>query len=168
MENLIEVLHEESTKYEGLMELSSRKTSIIMQGDLEGLQAITEEEQEVIGNVNRLEKRRMEVTSDIANVLNKDVNTLKLKDLVQMLASRPAEQALLAAAQERLQQVVFQLQEINLQNKVLIEHSLELVEFDMNLIQSMKTAPQTANYNKGAYTSGNTIGVGNRGFDAKQ
>ena len=90
----------------------------------------------------------MEVTSDIANVLNKDVNTLKLKDLVQMLSSRPAEQAMLSTAQERLQQVVFQLQEINLQNKVLIEHSLELVEFDMNLIQSMKTAPQTANYNK--------------------
>ena len=70
MENLIEVLHEESTNYEGLMELSSRKTSIIIEGDLEGLQAIMEEEQEVIGAINRLEKRRVEVTSDIANVLN--------------------------------------------------------------------------------------------------
>ena len=45
---------------------------------------------------------------------------------------------------------------------------VELVEFDLNLLQAMKTAPQTANYNRGAYNAGNTYSAGYNGFDAKQ
>ena len=168
MENLIEVLKNESSEYEGLLELSQEKTSYIVKGDLENLQKITDEEQEWVARLNRLEKKRVEVTADIANVLNKDVTTLKLTNLIEMLAARPAEQKQLAEAVERLQKVVHEMQTVNERNRDLIQHSLELVEFDMNLLQSMKAAPQTANYNRGAYSTGNTMGVNYRGFDAKQ
>ena len=168
MENLIEVLKSECVEYEGLLELSQQKTSYIVKGDLENLQKITDEEQEWVGRLNRLEKKRVEVTTDIANVLNKDVTTLKLTNLIEMLAARPAEQKQLADAVERLQKVVHEMQTVNERNRDLIQHSLELVEFDMNLLQAMKAAPQTANYNKGAYNTGNTMGASYHGFDAKQ
>ena len=168
MESLIEVLNGESSEYEGLLELSKQKTSCIVKADLEQLQKITDEEQEWLGRLQRLEKKRMETTADIANVLNKDVTTLKLTNLIEMLAARPSEQKLLAEAVERLQQVVREMQTVNERNRELIQHSLELVEFDMNLLQAMKAAPQTANYNKGAYSAGNTMGANYRGFDAKQ
>ncbi len=168
MENLIEVLNGESSEYEGLLELSKQKTSYIVKADLENLQKITDEEQEWLGRLQRLEKKRVETTADIANVLNKDVTTLKLTNLIEMLAARPAEQKQLADAVERLQSVVREMQTVNERNRDLIQHSLELVEFDMNLLQAMKAAPQTANYNKGAYSAGNTMGVNYRGFDAKQ
>lgn len=168
MENLIEVLQQECVEYNGLLELSRRKTPIIVAGDLEKLQKITDEEQEWVGRITHLEKKRSEVTADIANVLNKDVTTMKLRDLVQMLSARPAEQKLLSDACDGLQGVVRQVQAVNEQNRELIQHSLELVEFDINLLQSMKAAPQTANYNRGAYTAGETMGVAGPGFDAKQ
>lgn len=168
MENLIEVLKSESGEYEGLLELSQKKTAFIVKGDLENLQKITDEEQVWVGRLNRLEKKRIEVTTDIANVLNKDVTTLKLTNLIEMLAARPAEQKQLSDAVERLQKVVHEMQAVNERNRDLIQHSLELVEFDMNLLQSMKAAPQTANYNRGAYSTGNTMGVNYQGFDAKQ
>lgn len=168
MENLIEVLQQEYTEYNGLLELSRRKTPIIVAGDLENLQKITDEEQEWVGRITHLEKKRTEVTADIANVLNKDVKTMKLRDLVQMLAARPAEQKQLADACDGLQNVVHQVQSVNEQNRELIQHSLELIEFDMNLLQSAKSAPQTANYNRGAYSAGETMGTVNHGFDAKQ
>ena len=38
----------------------------------------------------------------------------------------------------------------------------------LNLLTAMRTAPTTANYNKGAYNTGSVIGTGNHGFDAKQ
>jgi len=57
---------------------------------------------------------------------------------------------------------------VNEQNRDLIQQSLEMVEFDLNLIHSMKSAPQTANYNKGAYTAGTVIGTDTGSFDAKQ
>lgn len=168
MENLIEILNGECSEYEGLLKLSNEKTAFIVKGDLENIQRITDEEQEWVGRLNRLEKKRIEVTADIANVLNKDVTTLKLTNLIQLLNARPAEQQLLAETKERLQTVVREMQQINERNRELIQHSLELVEFDLNLLQSMKTAPQTANYNKGAYNAGNTLSVGHKGFDAKQ
>lgn len=168
MENLIEVLNGESSEYEGLLELSKQKTSCIVKADLEELQKITDEEQEWLTRLHHLEKKRVETTADIANVLNKDVTTLKLTNLIEMLAARPAEQKQLADAVERLQSVVHEMQSVNERNRELIQHSLELVEFDMNLLQSLKAAPQTANYNRGAYSAGDTMGVNYRGFDAKQ
>lgn len=168
MENLITVLGKECIEYEGLLELSMKKTPAIVSGDLEKLQKITDEEQDVVGRISRLEKAREEVTADIANVLNKDVKALKLPALIQMLEGRPQEQKLLAASHDRLRTAVRGLQKVNEQNRELIANALELVEFDMTLLQSMKTAPETANYNAGAYSAGSTMGSYGGGFDAKQ
>ena len=168
MENLINVLEEEGKAYEELLELSMKKTPIIVGGDLDGLQKITDEEQMVVARINRLDAKREEVTKDIANVLNKDVTKLKLADIIQMLSQRPEEQKQLASAHDKLKEVVGQMVRINEQNRDLIQSSLEMVEFDLNLIQSMKAAPQTANYTKGAYSQGTYMGRSSRGFDAKQ
>ncbi|MCM1541746.1 MAG: flagellar protein FlgN [Blautia sp.] len=168
MENLIDVLNRECTEYEGLLALSQKKTPIIASGSLEELQKITDDEQNVVIRINHLEKQRIEVTKDIANVLNRDVDKLKLTNLIEMLAGRPVEQEQLEAAHDRLRTAVYGLQRVNEQNKELLTNALEMVEFEMTLLQSMKAAPETANYNRGAYTSGNTMGVPSRGFDAKQ
>ena len=168
MENLINVLDQECTEYEGLLALSQKKTPIIASGNLEDLQKITDDEQNVVVRINHLEKQRVEVTKDIANVLNRDVDSLKLSNLIEMLASRPAEQEKLTVVHDRLQTAVRNLQRINEQNKELLTNALEMVEFEMTLLQSMKAAPETANYNRGAYTAGNTMGVPSSGFDAKQ
>lgn len=168
MENLISVLQDEAEAYEKLLELSMKKTPIIVNGDLEGLQKITDEEQDVVADINHLEVKREDVTKDIANVLNRDVAKLKLTDIIQMLAQRPAEQKQLAAAHDRLKDVVRRMEQVNEQNKGLIQQSLEMVEFDLNLIHSMHSAPQTANYDRGAYSLGTVMGSSTGGFDAKQ
>ncbi len=168
MENLIAVLDKEYSEYEGLLELSQKKTPIIVSGNLEKLQKITDEEQELVSRINHLEKRRVEITADIANVLNKDVTTLKLKNLIELLAGRPVEQKALAEAHDRLQSAVRGLKRVNEQNSELLKEALEMVEFEMNMLHAMKTAPETANYTKGAYNSGDTMGIITSGFDAKQ
>ncbi len=168
MENLIEVIEQEGIEYEGLLSLSQKKTPIIVSGDLEALQKITDDEQESVSRISHLEKKRTEVTADIANVLNRDVTKLKLRDMIDMLAARPAEQQRLAAAHDRLQSAVHELQRTNEQNKELLGNALEMVEFEMNLLQASKAAPETANYTRSAYNTGDTMGVAGGGFDAKQ
>lgn len=168
MENLIEVLGQESEEYEGLLALSQKKMRIIASANLEDLQRITDDEQEVVSRLNRLEKRRIEVAADIANVLNKDVETMKLTNLIEMLSARPAEQAALAAVHDRLKSVVREVQRTNEQNRELLEEALELVNFEMNMLQAYKAAPETANYTRSAYNSGAQMGVDSGGFDAKQ
>ena len=168
MENLIEVLEQQSVTYAGLLELSKQKTPFIVEGDLENINRITDEEQIWLSKLASLEKKRTEVMKDIACVLNKDVATLKITNLVEMLSARPQEAALLAAARDSLAKVVRELQLVNERNKELIDHSLRLVEFDLTLLQSMKAAPTTANYDRGAYNTGSMMGVGTSSFDAKQ
>ncbi len=168
MENLIEVLALESDEYEKLLDLSQKKTPFIVSGDLQNLQKITDEEQFLVSRVSNLEKRRIEITADIANVLNKDVETLKLANLIDMLSGRPQEQAKLAEVHDRLRNAAHGLQRTNEQNKELLTNALEMVEFEMNLLRAMKAAPATANYTKGAYNAGDTMGVGEGRFDAKQ
>lgn len=168
MENLIEVLNNESQEYENLLGLSTRKTPVIISGDLDELAKITDEEQDVVSRITRLEAKRQEVFADIANVINKDVKTLLLTDLIQILEQRPEEQQKLAKVHDQLRTVVHAVKRVNEQNRELIQSSLEMVEFDLNMLQSMKAAPETANYNRGAYNVGSSIGVESGGFDAKQ
>ena len=61
-----------------------------------------------------------------------------------------------------------QMKRVNEQNQMLLENALDMVNFDLSLIQAMRQAPETANYNKGAYSSGSIMGSANGMFDAKQ
>lgn len=168
MENLIDVLNKECQEYENLLSLSQAKTPIVVSGDLEELARITDEEQRVVGNINHIDLKRQEVFADIANVINKDVNTLKLGDLVDMLSRRPEEQQRLAKVHDRLRTVVQAVRSANEQNRELIKNAMEMVNFNLSMLQAMKTAPETANYNRGAYNAGMTMGSNQAGFDAKQ
>ncbi len=168
MEDLISILEQEDSLYEDLLKLSMSKTPVLISGDLEALSRITEDEQEIVNKVNALDKKREEGMKDIANVLGKDVKTLKLTDLIDVLRSRPAEQNRLAAIYDKLSDTIGQMKRTNEQNKELIESSLEMVQFDMNVLQAYKAAPETANYSKNALNSGAYMGNTKGGFDAKQ
>lgn len=167
MENLTDTLRRECTEYEGLLDISRRKTPIIIQGDLEQLQKITDDEQERVSKILHLDHEREVGMKDIATVLGKDASNMKLSDLIDTLGKRPEEQRTLAELHDRLIAVVRELKRVNEQNGELLNNSLEMVDFEINLLHASKAAPETANYNRGAYNAGSTMGV-THGFDAKQ
>ncbi|MBQ8031122.1 MAG: flagellar protein FlgN [Butyrivibrio sp.] len=168
METLVDVLDREGSLYEKLLGLSSRKTTIIIKGDLKALAEITDEEQCIIGDIQLAEKQRVAAMTDIANVLNMDVNSLKLTDLIQVLEKRPADQKNLAVQRDRLVAVADNVRRVNGQNQELLKSSIEMVQFEMNIIQASKRAPQTANYSRAVDTTGECLGYTSGGFDAKQ
>lgn len=168
MEDLLNTLEKENEEYERLLALSMKKTPVIVDADLTQLQQITDEEQEIVSRINRLDKVRNDCMKQIAGVINKDVNELTLGMVVDIFKKRPAEHKKLAEVYDRLKNTVYQMKRTNEQNQELIKSSLELVQFDMNVLQAMKAAPETANYTKNAYSSGDIIGTGAGRFDAKQ
>ena len=168
MENLISLLEQENGEYEKLLELSMQKTPVIIEGDISKLEKITDEEQIIVGKVNRLDKEREQVMQDIATVLNKDVQTLKLGKLTALLSGRPAEQQKLSEIHAKLKVTMNQMVRVNNQNRELIQSSLEMVQYNINVLKSMKAAPETANYTREAFNSGSTMGYEQKGFDAKQ
>ena len=167
MEELLDTLEKENAQYETLLGLSERKTQIIVKGDIAALEQITDEEQIVVNKISHLDSKRETVTKDIANVINKDVETLKLSTLIELLKTQPKEQKRLMEIHDKLQVTVGTIRRLNEQNEELIRHSLEMVEFDLNMVRAMKQAPETANYDRSAANTGGMLGsLG--GFDAKQ
>ena len=168
IEDLITTLEMEITEYTKLLELSEKKTPIIVKGDIEKLRKITDDEQGVADRIVNLDSKRAEITKDIAGVLNTDVETLTLSVLIQVLERRPVEQQQLAGVRDRLKTVVDSVKMVNGNNMELINRSLEMVEFDLNLMKSMRQAPETNNYGRSAINSGSILGGNVGGFDAKQ
>lgn len=168
LENLIDVLDGETGQYEQLITLAESKTSAIVAGDIENLGKIMEEEQEIVGRIQGMEKKRNKFLADIANVVNRDVETLKLIDLIQMLESMPDQQQKLADVQKHMRTTIDKLRETNGKNQMLLSERLDMVNFNLDMIRAMKSAPQTANYSKDAYTNGQSLGILHGGFDAKQ
>jgi len=168
IDDLVTTLEMEITEYTKLLELSKKKTPVIIKGDMEQLRKITDDEQIVADNIVNLDSKRMAVTKDIAGVLNTDVETLKLSVLINVLERRPVEQQRVADVRDRLKAVVDSVKMINDNNRELIKHSLEMIEFDMNLLKAMRQAPETNNYGRGALNSGSILGGTVGGFDAKQ
>ena len=168
MENLMDLLEQENSEYEKLLELSMQKPPTIIEGDIEKLNKITDDEQIIVGKVNRLDKEREKIMKDIATVLNKDVQTLKLSQLIALLAEKPAQQNRLSAIHTKLKITMDQMVRVNNRNRELIQSSLDMVQYNMNILKSMKAAPETANYTKGAYNSGSLMGAGQKSFDTKQ
>lgn len=166
VEELISVLEEECEIYDKLLPIAEEKTNVIIKNDLETLRKITIQEHETVDRVNALERKREQVIFDIATVLNQDKDTLNLTKIIQLLEKQPKEQKLLGELHSRLKRTVGRLVDVNFQNKSLIEQSLEMIEFNMNLIQSTRTLPGN-NYTKGATTiDAPSLQTGT--FDAKQ
>ncbi len=167
LENLIDTLKKENDEYVQLLSLSQEKTGRIVSADLEGLQDIVGKEQVIIERLGALERKREECVADIGNVLNIPVAELKLDKLIMMLDRQPADQKKLIDVHTELKKTLGAMVTVNDNNKVLLQESLDMIEFELNLARSAKMAPETANYGKSA-ASIDTVPGGAGTFDAKQ
>ena len=166
IETLIDVLDKENTEYEGLLDLSKDKTSAIVHGDVDKLQELLGHEQKYIDRINALEDKRQQNVKDICNVLNLSEKGMKIDMIIEMLNKQPKEHDALQEVHLKLKRTLNQLTRINDNNKVLLKESMDMIEFEMNLVKNSVVAPQTGNYSKGAYEQVNMAGTGC--FDAKQ
>ena len=166
IDTLIETLIKENEEYETLLELSMEKTGIIVRSDHDGLNEIVMKEQKVVERINVLEKKRSEVTNDIGVVLNRKPQELTLTKLVEMLANQPRECGMLKEIHDKLSKTLSRMVQVNESNKALLNESLEMLQFEMNLLQSMKQAPETTNYSGNTYANNSYGGMAS--FDAKQ
>ncbi|MCR4960905.1 MAG: flagellar protein FlgN [Lachnospiraceae bacterium] len=168
VDTLIDVLNREDTEYRQIIELSSRKTQAIVKGDIDELEHVTDDEQLIVDRINACEKERASTMKEIAKILNTDVSGLKLSVLISLLDKSPKEQKALAKIHDKLHETLHEVKLINERNEELLNSAREMVDFNLTLIQSMRKAPETANYNRGAYNTGSTMGSMEGGFDAKQ
>lgn len=166
VEELLKVLSKEREEYEVLYGLSCDKRDAIVEKDISLLENISDSEQQVSFRLRELEKSRISIMKDMSVVLGHDNESLTVSEIVGLLEKQPEERAALESARDDLVDAAGRMQFMNEQNKMLLEQAVEMVEFDLNLLKGLRQAPETANYNKNAYNTGDLLPEG--GFDFKQ
>ena len=146
IEELIMVLGDEEKVYAEIIPVAEEKTRVIVNNDLQSLNSITEEEQALIGRISKLEKKRQEVIRNIGIVMNKKESELNFITIIDLLKGQEKEQE-------------------ELRNQMLIKQSIEMIDFDINLMQSLRTSPGVGQYNTSSEVE--IQGMNKGMFDAK-
>lgn len=169
MEELITVMEDELKEYKNFIPILNDKTKSIIENKVDELQSISTVEQQYLDRINNLDKKREEIIKNIAILFDKDYKTLNLKGIIEMLDKQPKDQFALSKLHDEMKATVKVILEINEHNKSLIEQSLEMIEFNMNVIKSTWMSPGSNNYDKGANVNGlSLVSSEDRSFDAKQ
>ncbi|MCM1244663.1 MAG: flagellar protein FlgN [Roseburia sp.] len=167
IEELIDTLDREDRLYADLIPIQEEKIRAIVANDLDALRRLSNDEQNLVDEVGSLEKKRVRVINDVATVLGKVSGTMNLEQIIQTLKSQPKEQKQLQELHDRLRRTVARLQELNIQNKKLLNEALKMVEYNMNVIRSTRMSSGSSNYSSSAAQVDMTdLGAGT--FDAKQ
>lgn len=167
IDELIDILEKEYEVYQQLIPIANEKTQVIVKNDLTSLQEITGKEQSAVDRINSYERKREAVMLNIKTVINRKAQEFNLKTLIELMEKQPKEQKALSIIHDNLKDTIQNLIEINSRNKHLIQQSLEMIEFNMNFIQSTRMSPGNNTYTKGAsqYDAQSQVtGM----FDAKQ
>lgn len=158
---LQEVLSTQLLVYKELLLSSKEKKDVIIKNDIDALREIIITENQLVGRVQKLDKKRLELFEDITMVLGKPKNA-SLIQILDGIKGQPEEDIISKCRLETIE-VADELKKINDENQKLLELSASFVEFNINAINATK-APQTF-YD----TSGNPINSSDyKMFDAKQ
>ena len=166
VDELVNVLREETRLYSALEDCADEKTQILVHADVPALEKLTIVEQATSDELLALEHKQVQILNDIKTVLGRTEERLTVTTLIGYLASQQQVQEKLTIARDDLIAAAKRVQEKNQQNMILLHHAIEMTEFDITLFKSMRQAPETANYDKNAYNTGTILGTS--GFDAKQ
>lgn len=166
MEEFVSVIEAENQAYKELTNVSRSKTDAIVYARIDELTKITEKEQLIMENIMILDKKRLAIRNEMSNILKVPAESLTLLGMANMLDKRPEEKQKILDLREELRMTLIDIATINKENGTLLKQSMEMLEYDMNLVRSTRVAPRTANYNNKAYNT-DAILPGS-GFNVKQ
>ena len=139
-DRLIEILQSQLSLFSELLELSRQKKAYLVKNDIEGIRRLTACENSLIGKLQRLERERVSMVSDLAKRLNVSITGLTLTKLAES-AREPQVKKQLGCLRVQLRSQMDELKSVNEQNKTLINHSLEYIDFTMNLLRNTVSGP---------------------------
>ena len=167
IDELIGALEGELLLYKQLIPMAEKKAVAIIENDNEKLATVTNGENEILDKLAVYEGKRQKSVNNIKDVLNRKNEDINLDKIIGFLAKQPVEQGKLIELQKELREVADRLKQLNKQNKSLIEESLDMIGFTMNLLQGTRRVPENNNYNRSASFA--NAQVSHTGmFDAKQ
>ena len=145
-ENLINTMEKLLKLHQSLLELSTKKTDIVIKGDMDALKQILKDEQAHIAAIGKFESERQKFVEAILPEMDKPSVT----DCIEVVDSMKKDT--LSHLRAELLDTISKIKDKNELNQQMIHQSLQFVHFTMNLV-----VPQPMEFNYGP-PSGNTPG----------
>ncbi|MFK2826313.1 flagellar protein FlgN [Bacillus sp. B190/17] len=141
---LMDVLDKMCRLHEHLLELAAKKTDIIKQNDMNGLDQLLKDEQKYVAAIHTMERERQKAAAAMTGKAE-----ATLTDCLEAAAGQEKEP--LQELTARLTEQVLQLKEQNDLNQQLVYQSLQFVNMSMSLLQPQ---PEQATYTHPAKGAG--------------
>jgi hypothetical protein len=154
-ENLISIMEKLLKLHQSLLELSVKKTDIVIKGDMEGLNQILKDEQAHITAIRKFESERQKCAEAILPGMDKPT----ISECIEAVDG--VEKDMLIQLRTDLLEMVSKIKEKNDLNQQMIHQSLQFVHLTMNLI-----APKPMEFNYGP-PSGKKTGPTSGLFNSK-
>ncbi|MFY9496925.1 MAG: flagellar protein FlgN [Halanaerobiales bacterium] len=135
---------EEYEEYTRLYEIVKNKQEAIINNDIQELAEILKEEQAIIEKIEEMEEAREKILNQLA--LEKDIDSKETITFTELMELMPAERVELEQIKEKFLQLLDKLQELNQENRELIEHSLKITESSLEFIREATGRTNLYNY----------------------
>lgn len=127
--DLFDVLNGEMLLYKDLLDISSKKTDVIIHGKIQELDNMTKVEGNIICRLSKLEEEREKILQQYDNT-----GEITISELCKML---PADDAFrLRKIQVEFESILKALNDRNGLNKLLLQQSIEYVNYSIGVISS--------------------------------
>lgn len=152
-------------EHQQLLELAERKKGVLIQNDMEALNAIIQDEIAHIHRIERMETERQGAGRLLAVRAGIPAEQLTAERVAQF-AESPAEQERMSRLTQDLRDVILKLKELNDLNQILIQQSLDLIQ---STVEILTESPQVPTYGGSGETNANNPYQQNRVsyFDSK-
>lgn len=145
---LIEVLEAQVECYEGLNQLAKYKEQAVVGKNLELLEQVTSTEEQFVGRLGILDKKREVLMKDISIVTGMNYKEITLTAIANKLGGHNEASEKLITLRDQIKVQLEALKKQSDLNKEIINQSLEFVDFMINAIGGMKGYAHVGNYGK--------------------
>ncbi|HOM01326.1 MAG TPA: flagellar protein FlgN [Acetivibrio sp.] len=142
--DLMDVLSQESKIYEDILEISKNKTDVIVKGKVSELESITNLEQSLIFKIGKLEESRENIVSEISDAIGINPSEITMSELEKHVDENQAER--LRDYKKHMSSIIEEIRDINEINSKLIKNSIDFIDFSINILTSINA--QGNNYSK--------------------
>ncbi len=148
IDELLEVLIDQKTCYEGLVTLATYKTQAVTEKNIDVLNQVVEREEAFIGRVNLLDQTRETLLKDIALIIGSDYKVITVRNLIEKIGEEKPVSKQLTEVREALLELMEALKKQNAINTALLNQSMEYVDFTINAIKTTQFTETQINYIK--------------------
>lgn len=130
LKKLIQTLHKEQSIHEKMLNTKRDEQRFIALGDATTLLKNAEKLTDLVDEARTLESQRMQLTQELSAELNLEKKQPTLREIIQALPDDKSTE--LSEARDTLKSTIYQLQEINQANSIMLERAAQTFQTEFS------------------------------------